>query len=186
MVQAPSLTLQSFLTQPETEPAQEYIDGKLSQKPMPKGEHSRLQQKLLAALNRYLEDSKTALALPELRCTFGGRSIVPDIAVFTWQNLPKTPDGKIANEIETPPDWIIEILSPKQSSIQVTDKILHAIQQGTQIGWLIDPTEAIILVYFSDQRPQSMSLSESPIPVPKFAETVMLSPSKIFGWLTLN
>lgn len=186
MVQAPSLTLQSFLSQPETKPAQEYIDGKLSQKPMPKGEHSRLQQKLLAALNSYLEDSKTALALPELRCTFGGRSIIPDIAVFTWQNLPKTPDGKIANEIETPPDWIIEILSPKQSSIQVTDKILHAIQQGTQIGWLIDPTEEIILVYFSDQRPQSMSLSESPIPVPKFAETVMLSPNKIFGWLTLN
>lgn len=186
MVQSPPLSLTTFLTQPETKPAQEYIDGKISQKPISKGEHSRLQQKLLAVLNSYLEADKIALALPELRCTFDGRSIVPDIALFTWPNIPKTADGKIANEIDIPPNWLIEILSPNQSSTKVTNKILHAIQHGTQLGWLIDPTEAMILVYFSDQIPQTFSISEIPIPTPKFASTVNLSTVKIFDWLTLS
>jgi Uma2 family endonuclease len=29
-----------------------------------------------------------AFALPELRCTFGNRSTVPDIAIFTWNRIP--------------------------------------------------------------------------------------------------
>jgi len=43
-----SITLEKFLKLPETEPASEYIDGEIIQKPMPKGRHSRLQGKLCA------------------------------------------------------------------------------------------------------------------------------------------
>ncbi|MGA0201309.1 MAG: Uma2 family endonuclease, partial [Prochlorotrichaceae cyanobacterium] len=82
------LTLEAFLALPETKPASEFIDGQIFQKPMPQGQHSRLQQKLTAAINLITEDTHIALALPELRCTFGGRSTVPDIAVFTWDRLP--------------------------------------------------------------------------------------------------
>jgi len=39
----PTLILEQFLTQPETKPAQEYIQGTIS--PMPQGRHSRLQAK---------------------------------------------------------------------------------------------------------------------------------------------
>lgn len=53
MVQSPSksLTLEEFLKLPETKPASEYIDGKMIQKPMPKARHSRLQCKLINAVN---------------------------------------------------------------------------------------------------------------------------------------
>ena len=37
------LTLEEFLELSETKPASEYIDGKIYQKPMPQGKHSRLQ-----------------------------------------------------------------------------------------------------------------------------------------------
>ena len=39
-VPAKILTLDEFLQQPETEPASEYIDGQIIQKPMPQGKHS--------------------------------------------------------------------------------------------------------------------------------------------------
>ncbi|UIE40358.1 Uma2 family endonuclease [Leptodesmis sichuanensis A121] len=44
MVQIPArpLTLDEFLKLPETEPASEYIDGQIVQKPMSQGEHSTL------------------------------------------------------------------------------------------------------------------------------------------------
>ena len=42
----PIVTLDRFLQQPETQPASEFIDGYIYQKPMPQGQHSRLQLKL--------------------------------------------------------------------------------------------------------------------------------------------
>ncbi len=94
----PSLTLEEFLTIPETKPAREYIEGKVEQKPMPQGEHSTLQIRLGTAINNISIPKKLAYAFPELRCTFGNRSIVPDLAVFRWERIPKAPQGKIANK----------------------------------------------------------------------------------------
>ena len=37
------LSLDEFLKLPETKPASEFINGKIKQKPMPQGEHSRIQ-----------------------------------------------------------------------------------------------------------------------------------------------
>ena len=85
MVTTPSktITLQEFLALPETKPASEYIDGKIIQKPMSKGKHSTIQTELSAAINVALKPQKTARAFSELRCTFGGRSTVFDVTVFT-------------------------------------------------------------------------------------------------------
>lgn len=47
----PIITLDRFLTQPETKPASEYIDGSIYQKPMPQGQYSRLQLKFCNTVN---------------------------------------------------------------------------------------------------------------------------------------
>ncbi len=90
MVQASekTLTLKDFLELPETKPAGEYIDGRVSQKPMPQGKHSRLRGKLIPTINAIVQPPRLALAFPELRCIFGGRSTVPDISVFMRDRIP--------------------------------------------------------------------------------------------------
>jgi len=70
------LTLSEFLKLPETEPASEYIDGQIIQKPMPQGENSVIQGELIIAINAVVKPQKVARAFPELRCIFGGRAIV--------------------------------------------------------------------------------------------------------------
>lgn len=84
MVKSPikPLTLEEFLKLPETKPSSEYINGQIIQKPMPQGKYSKLQGKLITGINEVVESLKIALTFPELRCTFGERSIVPDVAVF--------------------------------------------------------------------------------------------------------
>lgn len=86
MVQAAkqAIVLEDFLLLPETKPASKYIDGQIIQKPVPKGKHSRLQDKFAKVINAEVELERVACAFPELRCTFGGGSTVPDIAAFTW------------------------------------------------------------------------------------------------------
>jgi Uma2 family endonuclease len=92
---------------------------------MPKGEHSRLQGKLVSTTNEVAKPQKIALALPELRCTFGGATVVTDIVVFTWERIPRTESGRIANHFESHPNWVIEILSSEQSQTQVLRNLLH-------------------------------------------------------------
>jgi Uma2 family endonuclease len=77
-----NLSLEAFLELPETKPASEFMHGEIIQKPMPQGEHSRLQAKFCTTIDEVAEAPKIAYTFPELRCTFGGASIVPDVAVF--------------------------------------------------------------------------------------------------------
>ena len=182
-----SLSLEAFLAFPETQPASEYAHGIIIQKPMPKGKHSRLQTRLARAIDLIAEDSKIALALTELRCTFAGRSIVADIAVIRWQNLAFDPDGEISNLFNHHPDWIIEILSPEQSSALVIEKILFCLKEGSELGWLLDPaTKSIIVfqngstqIYFANTEPQQ------PLPVLTGLETWQITARDIFAWLIL-
>lgn len=180
-----SLTLEEFLRQPETEPASEYIDGQIIQKPMPQGKHSRIQGELVSAINLVGKPQKIACAFPELRCTFGDRSIVPDIAVFTWGRIPRDESGEIANVFSRAPDWTIEILSPDQSQTKVTKNILHCLKSGTLMGWLIDPEEKTVFVYQPKREIEVFDNPESLLRVPDFIGDLNLKVRDLFDWLLL-
>ena len=183
MVQIPAkpITLDEFLKLPETEPASEYIEGQIIQKPMPQGEHSTIQGELIIAINAVVKPKKVSRAFPVLRCTFGGRSIVPDIA--TWARIPRKANGGVANVFPIAPDWIIEILSPEQSATKVTKKILHSLKHETQMGWLIDPDEQTIFVYQPKQQLEVFDEPEEQLPVPSFMEALQLTVGVVLGWL---
>lgn len=185
MVQTPtkSLSLADFLDLPETKPANEYMDGKIIQKPMPQGEHSTLQGDLVATLNAVLKPSKVGRAYPELRCTFGGRSIVPDVSVFQWERIPRKADGRVENVFSIAPNWSIEILSPKQSQTNVIRNLLHCLEHGADMGWLLDSEECLIFVYQANKSVRVFEQREALLPVPKFAEAVQLTVGEIFDWL---
>jgi Uma2 family endonuclease len=185
MVQTPTklITLDEFLKLPETKPASEFIDGQIIQKTTPQGKHSSVQLDLGAAINLALKPQRIARAYTELRCTFGGRSVVPDITVFTWARIPRDDNGKVSNTFMISPDWMIEILSPDQSQTRVVRNILHCLAHGTQMGWLIDPEEELVFVYFADRPIAIFEEPDDRIPVPNFAESVVLTVGQLFGWL---
>ena len=185
MVQTPTkpVTLDEFLKSPETKPASEFIDGQIIQKSMPQGKHSTIQSDFIPAVNTILKPQHIARAYSELRCTFGGRSVVPDITVFTWERIPRDDNGKVSNSFLIPPDWTIEILSPDQSQTKVVRNILHCLAHGTQMGWLIDPEEELVFVYLADRTLAVFEEASDLIPVPAFAEPFMLTIGQLFSWL---
>ncbi|MBE9136238.1 Uma2 family endonuclease [Nodosilinea sp. LEGE 07088] len=178
-----TLTLQEFLDLPEMKPASEYIDGQIIQKPMPQGKHSAIQGELVAVINTTLKSKRSARAFPELRCTFGGRSTVPDVAVVVWSRIPRDQNGEVANTFPIAPDWTIEILSPEQSQTKVTKNILHCLRHGTQMGWLIDPDEQTVFVYRPKQETEVFDQPEDNLPLPRFAEGLTLTVKTLFTWL---
>jgi Uma2 family endonuclease len=175
------ISLAEFLVLPNIDesPAWEYINGEAIQKPMGGGKHSTLQKKLVGAIDRSDSDYE---AFPELRCTVGDRSIVPDVAVVERDRIPVDETGEITSTgIEFAPAWVIEILSPNQSQTKVTGNILHCMKNGCRLGWLIDPKEKSVLIYKRDRLPELLTGAEQ-LPVLKDIDLV-LTAEQVFNWL---
>ncbi|NEO81667.1 Uma2 family endonuclease [Moorena sp. SIO4G3] len=159
----PRIPLAEFLTQPniEASPAWELIDGRAVQKPMPTLFHSRLQRNLVNYINdrtdapwplghatRMEPLRERCEAVQELRCIIPPYSPVPDIAIVGYDHLPDH-DGPV----DGAPDWLIEIRSPDQSTLNLQNKILHCLSNGTQLAWLIDFARQQIWVWQGDDLP---------------------------------
>ncbi|BAY77374.1 hypothetical protein NIES25_38360 [Nostoc linckia NIES-25] len=176
-----STTLEDFLKLPyiEESPAWEYINGEAIQKPMAGGKHSLLQKRLVAVIDAL--DSNYE-AFPELRCTCGNRSVVPDVVVISKNQLPVDENGEIISSgIDFAPAWIIEILSPAQSQTKVTGNILHCLRNGSQLGWLIDPSDRCIFVYQPNRLPDLLAGQDILTVLEDM--NLALSVDEIFAWL---
>ncbi|NCJ07651.1 Uma2 family endonuclease [Synechococcales cyanobacterium C] len=176
-----NMTLDEFLKLGwiEESPPWEYVNGKEIQKPMGGGKHSTLQKRLVAAIDQASDQYEAFL---ELRCTFGGRSIVPDIVVIAHDQIPVDDDGDIAGGgIQFAPPWVIEILSPDQSQTRVTGNILHCLKYGSRWAWLLDPAERSILVYQPDRLPDLLFEADQ---LAVLADVDLdLSVDQVFRWL---
>jgi Uma2 family endonuclease len=153
-----TLTLASFLRLPHIEdsPAWEFVAGEMQQKPMPTIHHSILQKRLVRAIDQVASPYE---AFPELRCVLAAQSVVPDVAVILGDRVP------LDNvPVQGAPDWIIEILSPDQSTTKLITKIQTCLAEGTQLGWLLDADEAVIMVFEPD-RPLALISGDAIVPV---------------------
>lgn len=168
-------TLQDFLKLPNIEesPAWEFVDGQVTQKPMPTTHHSILQKRLTAAID---QADSTYEAFPELRCVLSNNSVVPDITVIRRERIPSR-----NIPVEGAPDWMIEILSPDQSTTKLIAKIQNCLQEGTQLGWLIDLDEQVIMVLWPDSR---MALLKNSDRLPVLDDIPLdLTVEQVFNWV---
>ncbi len=169
------LTLQDFLKLPNIEesPAWEFVDGRANQKPMPTAHHSILQKRLTAAID---QANSPYEAFPELRCILSSNSVVPDITVIRQERVPSE-----NVPVEGAPDWMIEILSPDQSTTKLIAKIQTCLKEGTQLGWLIDSEEQVIMVLLPDHRMTLLRNSDR-LPVPQDIP-LDLTVEQVFNWV---
>lgn len=138
-----SVTLDEFsqLRNIEESPAWELLNGQVLQKPMPTFYHSLLQKCLIKAIDN---TNSSYEAFPELRCILKKNSVVPDITIIHQSRMPA---GN--SPIQGAPDWLIEILSPEQSTTKLITKIQDCLTEGTRLGWLIDSQEEVIMIFFT-------------------------------------
>lgn len=148
------------------------------------GRHSRLRGKLCDSINRVSEESKIAYAFPRLQCSFGNRSIIPDISVFRWEQIPFTGEGDVPDRFELPPDWVIEILSPEQKANKAIGNISYCLDFDSRLGWFLDPDDLSILVFQPQQQPR-LSVGTDQLPVLDGIE-LNLTVDQVYGWLKMQ
>lgn len=133
-----TMTLEEFLKLPEKKPALEFEDGRITQKVSPKGRHRVLQARVAEFFNRFAEPRRMAFAFPELRATFAGASLVPDVAIYRWDRIPRDDSGEVADDFWEPPDIAVEIVSPQQSVGGLIRRCVHFNENGVAIALLVD------------------------------------------------
>jgi Uma2 family endonuclease len=146
------LTLEEFLARPEDKPALEYVEGVVTRKVAPKGRHSALQLHITVRFDRAGRRRKLARAFPELRVTFAGVSVVPDVVVYRWERIPRDPAGEVADDFREPPDIAVEIVSPGQSVNSLVRRCLWYVAHGVPVALLVDPDDRSVIVFRPDQQ----------------------------------
>lgn len=186
-VVGPAATLNEFLALPDIEeaPAWEFVDGRMVRKVSPKRKHITLQDALADFINDFSEPAGLGTAFPELRCTFGGRSIVPDVVFQTTEHIEFDDEGDVTDDVFVPPDLMVEIVSPRQSPKLLEDRIHHALAQGCPLGWLVHTYRRTITVYRPGAEPVELGLDgvlEGEPVLPGFRLPV----AEVFAWLKLR
>jgi Uma2 family endonuclease len=153
-----TMTLEEFLRMPgiDERPYKEFIDGRVETKVSPQKKHSVITLELSNHLLRHARPRRLGLPFPELRCTFAGRSIIPDIAFLLNEHIEVDEDGEFLDSTPYPPDLHIEIVSPDQSVRKCREKLVFSTANGCPLGWLIDPIRRTVHVYRPGQRPEQI------------------------------
>ncbi|HEX2568405.1 MAG TPA: Uma2 family endonuclease [Polyangia bacterium] len=128
----------------------ELINGDLYTSPLlpPRHAHaaSRLGFLIMAPfdLTRRGPGSWVFLNKPELH--WGRDVLVPDIAGWRRERMPRIPDGV---GIELPPDWVCEVLSPTTTAHDRARKMPIYLRAGVTHFWLIDPVAQTVEIFRS-------------------------------------
>ncbi|HVJ80275.1 MAG TPA: Uma2 family endonuclease [Planctomycetia bacterium] len=138
----------------------ELVDGFLVEKPMSIRE-SAVATMLAGYLLAYILPRKLGTVTGEQGSmrTVAGNKRIPDVAYFSWDNLPdgKFPEGRIA---ETPPDLAVEVLSDSNTAEEMATKRREYFRSGVRLVWEIDPDDRTAVVYTTADKGSPLAPSD--------------------------
>jgi Uma2 family endonuclease len=179
-----AMTLEEFLRRRDIDekPYKEFIDGRVEVKMSPEMQHGKIQARLAAYLDQFAGPRDLGEAFVELRCNFGGRSMLPDVTFLREERITRSEEGRLINDSTLPPDIHVEVRSHEQTLTKQKGKLAHSIAHGCALGWLIDPFKRTIDVYRPGREPLRLPadgvLEGEPV-LPGFR----LPAAEVFGWL---
>ncbi len=126
-----TISIEDYLNGPIPEFDVEYVDGLLKENALVQSIHSRLQAILSAWFENHAEEWGVVPA-PELRTRVSASRVrLPDMVIDVAGPWPET--------LVDPPLIVIETLSPGDSLIDLSEKLLDYEAMGIPNIWVIDP-----------------------------------------------
>jgi Uma2 family endonuclease len=182
-----TISLEEFLRLPEIDehPYLEYIDGRIEAKVSPQKLHGLLTKELMIHVDAYANPRQLGTTFLELRCTFAGRSIIPDVVFFLDEHIEIDERGVVLNPTLRPPDIHIEIVSPDQSIRKCREKLVFSRANGCRLGWLIDPERSTVHVY-RPGRPAKRLPGDGVLEGDPILPGYRLPVAELFGWMKLR
>lgn len=149
MAVATRMSLDEFLALPETEPASEFVCGRIVPKPMPTLAHGFFGAWLIWYLQEYFQAHPLGIVVTEARHANRDedRAYLPDVGVILRRNIPRSRAAIMRGPLEMRPDLAVEILSPDDRPGRVADKLAFYLRTGVPLTWIIDLEEQTLTAY---------------------------------------
>jgi Uma2 family endonuclease len=128
----------------------EIIDGELFVSPRPAPPHAEACTGILTSVGSLhgppggggRGGGWRILVEPELH--FGEDVLIPDLAAWRWERMPKLPSTAA---FELAPDWICEIVSPRSGKLDRVKKLPVYARVGVGHAWIVDPLQRTLEVF---------------------------------------
>lgn len=181
------VTLDEFLRMSEIDeaPGQEFIDGRIETKPMANRIHARIAKGFDQRLTDFGEANGLGLSDMEVRFTFAGRSILPDVSFQVAERVDIEPDGTPANRITIPPDIHVEVVSPDQSVPKTHAKLIFSLANGCSLGIMVHPENKTIDVYRPGRPPERLA-DDGAIDFAPVLPGLVVPVTEVFSWMVVK
>jgi Uma2 family endonuclease len=143
-------TLEQFEQLPKEEAVQyELVEGELIEVPSGNLEHNIRRDELHWKMQEFLRRAKLGRAVIEIDLRLGeGTQRRPDVAYFSNERLAQIDRHRGYPTVA--PELAIEVLSPKESAVDLLEKIQWYFKNGVQEVWLMYLNAREIHVYTTD------------------------------------
>ncbi|MDB5351327.1 MAG: hypothetical protein JWN86_2574 [Planctomycetota bacterium] len=181
------VTLEQFLQMPDIEaaPGLEYLDGRIEAKAMPNPDHVLIAKRFVRRLDEFSETDGLGVTFFELRHTFDGRSILPDVSFQLAENVVVESDGRLARENRSAPDIHIEVISPDQAVQKIHAKLLHSTANGCALGVMVHPEKKTIDVYRPGRSPERLT-DDGAIDFAPVLPGLVVAVAEVFSWMVVR
>jgi Uma2 family endonuclease len=132
------LSFAEFEQLPDAPGKRELIDGELIEMPPPKLSHSIVARRIYELLREALDKSQVWM---ETGYRIGGGWLQPDVSV-TRPDHPQQNDYLIGAPIVA-----VELLSPRNTAVEIERKLSLLLGEGGEEVWVIDPKRRSLTVY---------------------------------------
>lgn len=126
----------------------EIVDGDLHVSPRPASGHvvaaGGIQGELHSPFNRGRGGPGGWWILPEPELHLGGDVLVPDLAGFRRERLPRIEPAPF---FTLAPDWVCEIVSPSTERLDRAKKLPLYAREGVSHAWIVNPTTRTLEAY---------------------------------------
>lgn len=133
----------------------ELVSGTLYGHPRPSIGHAEVESSLAALLKGPYDHGVNGpggwwlLVEPELH--FGGDVLVPDVAAWRKERMPRAPEP-LEPYLTLPPDWVCEVLSPSTEKLDRFRKLPRYHAAGVTHLWLVNPADRTLEIYEREAR----------------------------------
>ena len=136
----------------------EYIKGELVPMSPPTMEHGEISVNIIVSLTPHVRENQLGRVYTAAT-TFklGERAVKPDVAFVSTARLP---ENRRQNS-PVPPDLAVEIPSPSDLLMRVSEKVQAYLDAGTQMVWVIDAVLQTVAVYRPDRDFKLLTLGDT-------------------------
>lgn len=127
----------------------ELFEGELIQMTPAGGRHGETTLAVGTILRTFIKEKRLGRVVSNDTGVFTERDpdtvLAPDLAYWSGERLPEMPE----RFVEVPPDLAVEVISPGDSQSYVHRKVLHYLDHGFRLVWVVDPKTRTVTVYRS-------------------------------------